>query len=412
MVNNILFLVGIMLFPWAVSAQVRRVFNYEGTYIHYLAQNNKTPNHFGAPGMTVILVVGTGRPEQVYEQDSLRRVLPRTADDYTCFYYFSAGSFPHGVSIDKVLEAFLGSISHEDFIDRNHVTLIWRSEGPMSCDTARSLRHIVSLRLDNYQLLCAGPDSGSLRPEGVFRLHTLHATSRRYPVPGWYDMDIARSRQEKQEMERCTTRISNTLFFHLTVGRQLMPLQSEASFDTVTLVDFSKIRTLWTFEAGLFITNRIAIHASIAFTYSGKRKHEDDISWCGNSVTVSGSGYAGATIRPGIGLTAVPFSKRGLMVFTSATAGLMTIIAGGGSGTRTLGGGGTADLQMKKVVIPFYALEAGICSRISKNWALTGNARYTLAPMDSPLGSVSSMSHFSLSVGIGLYFPLNNCHHD
>ena len=239
-------------------------------------------------------------------------------------------------------------------------------------------------------------------------------TAIHYPIPSLADMEQKEEQEQYQRIMTGFDKKRGDVFFQATVGRHEINGNCRTGFDTATLVDFTRFKTLWNINAGYFITNRLSFNAEMAFIYSGKKKEVDSIDWNGGSgITVTGSGYAGAMVRYGIGLGWVPYHNNRIDIITSFSLGRLNTFAAGGGGTKTVGGGSSnMDIVKEKRQTDYYNLMAGFSYRLSSTFYFTSNFQYNSSKLDQPIGSVNAFTGWSLNAGLGLIIPTKNKDND
>jgi hypothetical protein len=402
-------------FIWA-NGQEKRTFIYRSEPISFLAQNNRVENEFSFPGMNVYIIIGENNNnlDSLYIKDKFRQIPITGMKDYTCFYYLTYNKFLFDSSIIDFFRGFVAYNYNRDLINRNNVHLIWlNNQQAISCDSISKLNTIVaSIHAMRESKIgnCHSIVQIHLSTQDTWQYNVSAKTTVLYSVPGVLDME---EKQNKEKAIRTSGEYAtwkSNMFIQVTGGTHTIGNQYRTDFDTATLVDFSKIKTLWNITAGYHFTNWFALLTNAGFIYSGKQKTVDGISWGdGGGITVNGSGYAGAMIRYGLGCRFIPYSKAKLSTYLDFMGGGVKVLAGGGKGTRTIGGGGSGsadDIVMKKANTTFYVVGAGINYRLSKEFHFTTNLQYNISSLKEPIGSVKAFTGLSVNAGIGFNFSL------
>jgi hypothetical protein len=401
------------------GAQVQRTYSDHGVSVKVLVQNNRMENNFGFPGMNAFIIIGGNGlvPENIYSIDKIRTMPVSGMNDYACFYYVSADEIRHFSSFKTFLTGFIDWCYRTDYIDRNTTTVVW--QGPDShlvpCAAWDGLNTIAA----GIYILDGTEDMACTRfiaPSAnyIWQKNKKSKTAIHYPVPGLADVEQTEEEEHHKRFLAGFDKKRGDVFFQVTGGRHEISKNCRTGFDTSTLVDFTRFKTLWNISTGYYITNRLFFNAELAFIYSGKKKQVDRIDWNGGSgITVTGSGYAGAMIRYGIGLGWLPYHNNRIDIITSFSLGRLNTFAAGGGGTKTVGGGSSnMDIVKEKRQTNYCNLMAGFNYRLSSTFYFTANFQYNFSKLDQPVGSVSAFTGWSLNAGLGLIIPTKSKDND
>lgn len=396
-------------------AQVGRSYLYRGYAVQVLAQNNRMPNSFGFPGMKAFIIVGdsANTPAITYARDALRQMPVSRMHDYACFYYIKYSSWENDTALHHFLQGFIAWCYQTDYIDRNEVYLVWQNEsGNIPCSGFNKLADIVSsvaVLSNSYTPQCAAYTVASA--DTIWKRSHGARTTVKYAVPGITDIEQAEKEKQARAALQSFHQSRGDAFLQVMAGRHHIGNAYRTTFDTTTLVDFSKIKTLWSIKAGYHFTNRLFATLDAAFIYSGKQKHIDHIDWANpNGITVSGSGYAGAMIRYGLGVGLIAYRINRISITTGLDAGSLSTMAGGGKVTRTIGGGGNnnPDVAKHRQRGTYTNIYAALHYRLGKQFFFTTNIQYKIAPLKQPIGSVNAFTGISFNAGLGVIIPTQN----
>ena len=396
-----------------VNAQEKRIFTYKSEPVNFLAQNNRMTDHFSYPGMNVYVLIGDSSAslDSLYHNDEFRQMPISGIKDYSCFYYLQYNIFLTNTEIIEFLKNFIYYNYDKDLVNRNKVHLIWLAKDyGLRCDTIEKLNKVIASLHTTAKVqsdTCTSTVQIHSSVADTWQQAAATRTSITYAVPGFLEMEEKQRIEKSNNLSKRYSSWSNQLFFQITGGKHTIGTPYRTDFDTSTLVDFARIKTIWNIVAGYHISNRVALIVNAGFMYSGKHKQVDGINWGGGGgITVNGSGYAGAMIRYGLGARFIPHIKKRLTVHIDLLAGKMKVIAGGGEGTRTIGGGGGSadDILKKKGNTIYYVLGPGINYRLEKSFHFTSNLQYKIAPLKESIGSVTAFTGISFNAGIGFNF--------
>jgi hypothetical protein len=392
-------------------AQEKRLFVYKNKAIPFLFYNNRMLGGVIFPGMDVYIIVGGHgtNAKQTFDKDEYRKLTPAGMSDYTWFYYIGSNEFITDSCFGSFLLHFIAYNFDNDFFNRNkvHLILVDANEN-LQCQTLKALKDIVAsvtIFADSKMKGCDAKMNRQGSVHDIWQHNKSLKTSVVYPVPTLDEMELKNAKRQQAESEKMLSIWKGNIVFQMTVGSHNIASQYRCGFDTSTLVDFSKLRTLWTFNIGYHITNWVSFNVNGGFIYSGKKKQIDSVSW-GNGITVSGSGYAGAIMKYGIGLKLMPYHSKRVSPFAGVDAGALTAIAGGGKGTKTIGngGGGNSNITKAKEHTTYWSLSTGLDYRANRTIYFTGNIQYTISSFSKPIGSVNAFTGASINFGIGLSF--------
>ncbi len=398
------------------NGQVTRNFFYKGRPIRLLAQNNRMENNFGYPGMQMFLIIGDRDTslDSIYETDQLRQMPITGLRDYACFYYLQYNNFLKDSAVAFFLTDFIDYCYNEDYIDRNRVHIVWSTgKDTIPCklfNKPYNLVSSVSVLPENTPASC---DTISITPataQGIWETSHTAKTSISYQVPGLLEMEEKEKDKKMKIAVADYKKRKGSIFFQFTGGTHHIGNQYKTAFDTTTLVDFTRFKTLWNLNAGYYFTNCFFSNIDFAFIYSGKQKNIDGIDWGnGNGVSIRGSGYAGAILRYGVGIGWLPYNKNRLNILLNIEAGRLKAIAGGGVATRIIGGGGSGagstSIVKENEKSIYYNLKTGIQYRLGNSAYFTSNFQYTISSFKQPIGSVSAFTGWSYNLGIGFIIP-------
>jgi len=391
------------------NAQVKRAFLHYGNSIEVLAQNNRTENNFSFPAMSAYIIISSSSQPltQAYASDSLRQMPVSGMNDYACFYYINSANIPQDTAFKTFIKTFISWCYTTDYIDRNAVHLVWQSAdtNKIPCSIFEGLDTFVSsvhLPANNAKNTCDVYIASSCAE--IWQKSKNAKTSIWHHIPTFLEVEAdAEQERKKAEIDGWRQKKGN-VYLQLTAGYHQIEKNHQTAFDTATLVDFARLKTLWNIQTGYYVTRHIAVTAEIAFIYSGKKKQINSIDWGGNGgITVSGSGYAGAMLRYGIGLCWLVYNHKRTDVFLTCNTGKLAAIAGGGSGTKTIGGGSSnMDIVRQKRQTNYIAFLSALCYRLSNVVYFTGNIQYSIAGLEQPIGSVNAFTGWSVNLGLGL----------
>lgn len=398
MKNRIYFSLIFLLAAYLSHSQVTRTIVYEGKEITMLAWNNRMQEHFSFPGMQAFIIVGDSNntTEQIFETDPLRRYPANDMESYSCFYYLAAKDFTNKPPA-SFLEHLIESIYKQDLIDRNRVHLVWQ------------LRHSPNLILHNNVGLDSLISSETIVHPGdsidsVWSSVLKKQTKKQYSIPRMQDMEERIKEEEKRELAQLYRLRKGKLFFELTIGRHQINQAYKTAADTVTMVDFTKLKTLWGINIGYHFSRLIYGALDVGIMYSGKQKRINSIDWgSGGGVTVRASGQAAAMIRYGLIIGWVPYQKERFNVVVNLAAGRLTAIAGGGTATRSIGSGGSnaTNISKKKEQTIYIRPTTGIIYKFSSQFYFTSQIQYMIAGLAQPFGSVSALTGLAINMGLG-----------
>lgn len=404
----IFFLLLPFLFNQSIKAQVVRNYFYAEKTIEVLAQNNRMENSFSFPGMKVFIIIGDSSKSlnEIYIADKLRQLPISGMNDYACFYYLNCSYLLKDTSVYNFLKGFIEQCFKWDYIDRNSVHLV-SDINTIPCQVFPSMDSIVSsfhILSSNIATPCNTYAASSA--EQIWTKSQPTKTTATYSIPGLLEMEEIENAKQRRNIIASFKKNKSNIFFQLTVGRHHIGSQYKTDFDTSTLVDFTKYKTLWNIIAGYYFTNRLSANIDFAFIYSGKQKNIDDIDWGNGSsgITVRGSGYAGAMLRYGVGIGWLLYSKNRLDILLNLSTGQLKAIAGGGDATRTIGGGGvgnSTNIIEKNESTFYYTVSPGINYKLSQVFFLSSNLQYALSKFTEPIGSVKAFTGWSFNIGIG-----------
>lgn len=415
--SRLLLILGLLFHSSLGHAQVRRSFDYRGETIELLAQNNRVENNFNFPGMRMFIIVGeAGKPlDSIYLMDTLRQMPVSGMKDYACFYYLQYNGFFKDTAVAPFLSAFISYCYKEDYIDRNSVHFVWNNnKDTFPCQLFNEPKEgisSVSVLTESTPISC---DSILLAPrsaENIWQTGHTAKTTVTYTVPGVLEMEEKENEKLRNIITAGYRLKKGNIFFQFTGGSHHIGNEYRTAFDTNTLVDFTKYKTLWNLTAGYYFTNQLFANADLAFIYSGKQKNIDGIDWDnGNGITIRGTGYAGAMIRYGLGIGWLPYTKNRLDIVLNIEAGRLRAIAGGGDATRTIGGGGSnyTNIVKEKEKSIYYNIKAGILYRLGNTFYVTSNFQYAVSTFKQPIGSVTAFTGWSYNSGIGFSIPTKN----
>lgn len=394
------------------NAQVNRLFTYQGKSIPFLAQNNRMANRFTFPGMSVFIIVTQHNHNlnDAYQSDSLRQQKVRGIKDYTCFYYIN-----DTVITDTNFASFFANFIqynylHDNF-NRNNISLIWQSDKTISCDTiGRLAKMFVNISVSNANSEMNSCKYSFIKPY-VSARYTWQARQYISPLTAYQSASIVSVTNEKRHTATVDSfPCRRQAFIDFTIGYQHINKGVRSAFDEETLVDYAKIRMLWQLKLGYFFSSRLGAIANLGLVYSGKKKEINRIGTdSSGNLSISGSGYAGAMFRYGLGLRGVVYSHKELNIYTDIEAGRTYAVAGGGKGNVTLGGGSqnSKTITTKKESSYYYGGAVTAAYAVSELVRLLGNLQYYVAPLSTELGSVRAFTGFSINVGIAFNFSLS-----
>ncbi|SFC13941.1 hypothetical protein SAMN05421780_10357 [Flexibacter flexilis DSM 6793] len=412
MSTKYLFIFLIIISLNTANAQVNRVFVYNGKEISFLAQNNRISNSFTFHGMSVFIIVaaqGTNLND-VYLNDSLRLQKVRGIKDYTCFYYIS-DTVINNVNFTRFWSNFIDYNYQRDNFNRNNISLIWQSDKDIACDTiGRVANMFINISIYKSDHKITECDYSFIRPY-ISARHTWQARNYINPLRAYEAASMVSVMNEKlhtREIDSFPCR--RQIFIDFTIGYQHINKGVRSQFDEETLVDFAKIRMLWQLETGYFMSSRLGAMAHFGFIYSGKKKEINRIGRDSTTgkLAISGSGYAGAMLRYGLGLRGVVYSQKELNLYADIEAGRTYAVAGGGQADITLGGGGnqTKNITTKKQRGYYYGGAITAAYAVSPLVRLIGNTQYYLSPLPTEMGSVRAFTGFSINVGLAFNFSI------
>lgn len=397
------------------AAQVQRTYTHLGIPVQVLVQSNRMENNFDFPGMNALIIIGAGGQQaaDAYRRDKLRTMPVSGMNDYACFYYLSAAEAGQFSSFKTFLAGFVNWCYRTDNIDRNTTTVVClgADSGRLSCasfaglDTIAAGIHILGPTADTACAPFIAPSENY-----IWQSIRQSKTAIRYPVPGFAQMEQRAETEQQQRAMAGFAKKRGDVFFQATVGRHQIGQPYHTGFDTATLVDFTRFKTQWHFTAGYGISHRLWLQAELAFIYSGKKKQVDSIDWHGSGgITVTGSGYAGAIIRYGVGLGCIPYHHRRIDIITGCSLGRLSALAAGGGGTKTVGSGSSnTDIARDTRQTSYGSLLAGARYRLSNTFYAAANFQYTISAFAQPLGSVNAFTGWSLNAGFGFVIPTKN----
>ncbi|GAA0534359.1 hypothetical protein [Chitinophaga japonensis] len=396
----------------SLHAQEHRSFTYQGQALPYLAQNNRMPDHFSFPGMQAYIIIGDMHttPETLYAQDSLHRLPLYGMQAYACFYYLPANQWLQDTAVQDFLEQFIAHLYERDFINRNKVHLVWLDTIALSCDTLQALHTcLASLAAlpGNKMAHCSAVHVYASAKQTWSHNASRH-TSVTYAVPGVLDMETRQVAKAKAQKQAAAMVWKHHWLLQFAAGVHLVGSQYHTDFDDETLVDFTRHKTLWDLRAGYYLSDALALFFNGALIYAAKQQTVDEINWNSEQVTINGSGSSGAMLRYGLGIRLLPFGPRRFSPWLDAVAGGVWVMAGGGSGTRTVGwGGGGTSSEIRKHTERgiFYALAAGVQYRLSRLFYVAPGVQYTVSPLPAPVGSVSAFTGVTLNAALGVVIP-------
>jgi hypothetical protein len=407
----LLTLLGLTCAP--VFAQVRRSFQFSNTALQVFAQNNRLQNNFSFPAMKAFIIIdNTGNSlNEIYVGDELRKLPVNGMDDYACFYYIKADTCLNDVTLKQFLRDFVKWCYESDYIDRNEVHLVfYGQQNKISCTSLYNLNDIVAgvHILSGRENVCNSYGASTVNE--IWK-HSLSAkTSVKYEVPGMADMEEIENKKLQKVLLQSFYNRKGDIAFQLTAGSHHIRQEYRTTFDTSTLVDFTNFKTLWNLRAAYYFSNRFYSNFDVALIYSGKQKSIDSIDWNNpNGITVSGSGYAGAMLRYGIGLGFAAYNRNRLSINTGVDAGIIHTLAGGGNATRTIGGGNkSTEIVKQKQKSKYYNIYAGLNYRSGRSFFFNGNLQYNLSSLKQPIGSISAFTGISVNFGLGIIISTKN----
>lgn len=400
----------------SLTAQVKRSYFYNHTVVEILAQNNRIENNFSFPSMKAFIIIGDlgSSLDKIYAEDNLRKIPISGMKDYACFYYIKADNWLCDTTLKSFLQGFIHWCYEKDYLNRNSIHLVWQKSNDISCDVFKQLDALIS----SISILNDNPANSNAMTQcnqyltssttEIWEKSQSAKTSIKYEVPGMLDMERIEGEKQQKRLLQSFYKKKGDVFLQFTVGNHHIGSSYRTAFDTITLVDFTKFKTLWNLKTGYYFSNRLYTNLDFAFIYSGKQKNINSISWGnGSGITVKGSGYAGAMIRYGLGLGFVAYNRNKLSINTGLEAGRIHTIAGGGNATRNIGGGGNNNTTIveKKHQNIYYNIHAGAIYKFDKTFYFNGNLQYNISPFKQPLGSVSAFTGISINIGLGISIP-------
>ncbi len=414
--TKIIFLVLFVSCSHIILAQVRRNYTYQGTPVTVLAKTNRTDNSFGFPGMNAFIIVGDSLQllNDIYASDKLHQMPVTGMNNYACFYYMQANRLMSDTSLYKFLKAFITWCYEADYIDRNSVHLVWNTTFPVvSCSTFRSLDTIISSVYALPENISEGCDIyAASAPAFIWRKSQETTTIIKYYIPSMMEVEEQERQRQKAAELLAYNKKKGNVFLQLTIGNYNISSLHKTSFDTNTLVDFTRHKTLWNINAGYHLSHRLFAGIDFAFIYSGRQKNIESIDRSGNGITVKGTGYAGAMLRYGVGIGLLAYSRNRLDVLLHVHTGKLDAFAGGGEATRTLGSGGgntnTTNIAKSSEQSLYTNVVTGINYRLGNAVYCTGNLQYCISSFPRSIGSVTGFTGWSCNLGIGFIIPTSN----
>lgn len=402
----------LILFNQSIKAQVVvRSYFYAKKTVEVLAQTNRMENSFSFPGMKVFIIIGDSSKSlnEIYTADKLRQMPITGMNDYACFYYLNCSYLLKDTSGQNFLKGFIEQCYKRDYINRNSVHLVWQTNinTTVRCHIFPSMDSMVSsVHIISDSLATACNTYTTQTPEQIWTKSQTTKTTATYSIPGLLEMEENEKAKQRRNTLAAIKKNKGDIFLQLTVGSHQIGSQNKTDFETSSLVDFTKYKTLWNIKAGYYFSNRWFPNIDFAFIYSGKQKNIDGIDWGNGSegVTIRGSGYAGAMIRYGFGIGWLPYSKNRLNILLNFSAGQLKAIAGGGNATKTIGGSGvgnSTNITKKNENTFYYTLSPGINYKLSQAFFFSSNFQYKLSKFTEPIGSVNAFTGWSLNIGIG-----------
>lgn len=412
--KNILFTLFLISFINSIiHGQVKRGLLYNRSVIEFLAQNNRIENDFSFPGMKAFIIIGDSSKSlnQIYIDDKIRKQPVSGMSDYACFYYLKNCYLFKDTAIKFFLTGFIEQCYQTDYINRNSVHLIWQTNAyNIQKDSLPTLNSIVSSISVLNDSSTQNDNSNHITTLiEIYEKSKKTSTTIKYHIPGLLEMEDSENSKKYNKMLAEMGNKEGHLSFQFSVGRYNINSMDIVNLDTNTLVDFSKHKTLWNINTSYYFTHRFYANIDLAFIYSGKKQNIDGIQFNtgGGGITVSGSGSSGAMIRYGVGIGWLPYSRNRFDILFNISAGHLIAIAGGGNGTRTIGGGSynNTNIVKKKEKTVYYNLLTGFNYRLKNSFFLTGNLQYNLSKLKQPVGSVNSFTGWSINIGFGFSFP-------
>lgn len=383
-----------------LSAQKQQSFIYKHKNITYYRVAHDEGSSL-LPGASLHLHIDVG----IMAIDSLagqQNLMQAAGRKHPAVHYFIDGSSLRDDNLAEFIEVFIEDYYYIDFFDRNSATLFLDGNFQPGCEELRKLNdYVATVRLKNT------PDCGLPFVKSWDDADgKIYRTAVTYTVATIKEMEDWKGSLKSAEVAAI---VSKNLFITASGGYHAINKANKTSFDNETLVDFNRLNTIWSLTAGYYFTPRSAAFANFSFIYSGKQKNVNIVQDpLGQGITVEGSGNAGAIYQVGAGYRYLPYINRRLSIYNELSLGRITAVAGGGTGSTSIGGTGAdhRDIHKKKEKAVYADLSVGAIYRAGSNLAFTSALTYNISKFDDPIGSIRSFSGLSFLLGIGIILPL------
>lgn len=391
-----------------LTAQQKRSFQYNGQTVDVLAYTNRV-QQLPFAGMKAFIVLDQPHIplDSIFAKDAIHRIAINGMADYAYFYYLN-GPYPIKDPA-SFLRTLIDRVYADDYIDRNQIQLVVGQLDSGSFQALEPLNDIVAgisiIGMDSSQNYSRYSVTSI---QEVWDKSSRQRTAVRYPVPGIIEMEEAETLKEQHLRVKGYGDKRKTVYLSFTAGSHHISNSYKEEFDTTTLVDFTKFKTLWNFRSGYVITKWLSIGADVAFIYSGKQKKIDSLDWGnGNGISLQGSGYAGAMIRYGLNLSLILYAKNRWSTFAGMDIGNINAFAGGGHVSKTAGSAKTTSIVKSKQQTTYFNILAGANYQLGDLVYISGNMQYHTSEFKKKIGSVSGFTGLSVNLGFGISIPTN-----
>lgn len=396
--------------PLIIMAQENKNINFNLYNIEYLSYCNTKSNKL--PGYNVSIIMGDKDQniDQIFHKDTLKNKIGTSRLDFSYFYYIPYKDYINENNFYDFLEQFIKKNHDLDFFDRNRVLLYLNNNTSLlNCNELENLNKIVAgiiVNPDSQLTNCNNPCVFKSDSQMTVVQKRNLKTTKQYEIVTY---DFVNKIQENQIFNKEINIFKNDFFVSLSMGYHNVAKKNQTEFDNETLIDFAKINTYWNLNFGYYLNNNFGLFANFGLIYSGKEKNiESVISNPDGSISINGSGQAGAIYKIGFGSRFIPLKKDRITIFTDFSINHLKAIAGGGKATRTIFGSGsnTSDIVKKKEKTISYDLSIGTNYRVTNAIYFLGNIQFDHTTFKNPIGSVEGFGGISLNLGIGYNFNL------
>ena len=377
-----------------VSAQEQRSFTFKKNEICYYFFSNMTPSLTLFPNHNAKFIL-------VNEQDNLLENSKRSKindekiarNDQTLYYYLKIPSLKNDQEYVKFLAEFVAETYNRDFFDRNSTSIDFREiDASFACEFIEELNMYFSSIIvsENSHLLSCGKSSIISKTEKV-----KWSTSITYEKITFIE---AEQKRKDFKLINQLDRWQSKFFIALTLGRSYINPNYTTDFDEETFVDVNEIKSIWSLTSGFMFTNKLG--GLINFSLKAKKSQSTNF----DGVNISGSGNGIGLIKFGIGARYMPFTKKKWSIYGDVHGGIIHLSAKGGTGSGSLFGGVTKNINEKSESTNYISMVVGANYRLGKLVYLTSNIDHTFSEFDHDIGSISGFTGYSINFGLGFTF--------